>query len=650
MVYSVFDIETNGLIEEVTKIHCLVYVTYDGLVKIGHGKLTNMGDIITFLTNPTMIYVGHNIIRYDIPVAEKVLGIKVTGRLIDTLPLSWYLYPNKIKHGLEYWGETFGVPKPVIVDWKNLTISEYVHRCTEDVKINTLLFHKQLEYLGVLYEYNNSQIYNLVNYLCYKLDCAREQEEVKCKLDRELVERSLEELGVLKTEKIDALVEAMPKNIKYKDVKTPKKPFKQDGTLSAIGDKWFKLLEEHNLPQDYSEEVKVKILEEDGNPASSAQIKDWLYLLGWEPVNFEYRKNKAGNINKIPQIYANDEVCPSIRELYEIEPALDNLDMLSLINHRIGIFDSYTSKMDSLDYVKAEISGLTNTLRFKHRKPIVNLPKISKFYGEQIRGAIITPSSDFRLCGSDMSSLEDTTKQHYMYYFDAEYVMQMRVPGFDPHIDIGVLARMLTQEQSDFFKWYNKTKKEIDKGTSQHVFTDEEKGRYYDISFIRGKAKTVNFAGVYGAGPPKIALTTGMPLEQAKNLHKTYWDRNKAVKQVAKACITKSVTVDGEDQMWLYNPVSKFWYTLRFEKDRFSTLNQGTGVYCFDLWVREVRKSGIKIMLQYHDEIAFPLKVNEERATEEKLRNAIAEVNKKVKLNVPLGVSVDFGNNYSEIH
>ena len=46
-------------------------------------------------------------------------------------------------------------------------------------------------------------------------------------------------------------------------------------------------------------------------------------------------------------------------------------------------------------------------------------------------------------------------------------------------------------------------------------------------------AKTVNFACVYGAGPPKIAKTTGMSLKEAQLLHSTYWRRNKAVKQVA---------------------------------------------------------------------------------------------------------------------
>jgi hypothetical protein len=154
-----------------------------------------------------------------------------------------------------------------------------------------------------------------------------------------------------------------------------------------------------------------------------------------------------------------------------------------------------------------------------------------------------------------MSSLEDTTKQHYMYFYDPDYVTQMRVPGFDPHLDIAVLSGMLTPEQVNEHKLFEATHGE--QGTSYKK--------------VRSKAKVVNFSGIYGAGPPKIALTTGMSLEDATLLHKIYWERNKSVKQVVNDTVYKEV----RGQMWLYNPVSGFWYSLRQPKDRFSTLNQG---------------------------------------------------------------------------
>lgn len=647
--YTVFDIETDGLLDDVSTIHCLSYTKYRVGQEPESSSFTDLEKIKNFLMRQTVL-VGHNIIRYDIPVLEKLLDITIEARLIDTLALSWYLYPNRIRHGLEVWGEELGVLKPQIVDWSNLSVEEYIHRCESDVKINCLLFTKQISYLVNLYEANRAQIDNIVNYLGYKLDCAKEQEEVKCLLDTEMVERSLQELYAMRDEKIANLIEVMPLNIGYKDVNKPNKMYRKDETLSVAGVKWLNLLAEEGLPQDYEDVVTIKISEEEGNPGSSIQLKNWLFGLGWEPRTFEYRKNKAGDVKAIPQIYEEDGVCSSIRELYPIEPALENLDMLSLINHRVSIFEGYNTAMDSDGYVRAEIAGFTNTLRFKHKKPIVNLPKVFKFYGDKVRGAIIAPGPEYLLCGSDMSSLEDTTKQHYMYYFDPDYVSQMRVPGFDPHIDIGVLARIITQAESNFFKWYNDTKKDIKEGLSSHIFSEEENRMMKDIGEKRGKAKTVNFAGVYGAGPPKIALSTGMSLSQAKTLHKTYWSRNKAVKQVAASVKTKTITIEGEEQMWLLNPVSGFWYSLRYEKDKFSTLNQGTGVYCFDLWVRQVRLRGIKIMIQYHDEIVFHLRVGEEDQVSAKLLEAIKAVNDSVKLNVPLGVSVDFGTNYAEIH
>jgi hypothetical protein len=622
MRYTIVDIETDGLLETVTKIHCLSYSIILNGREIDKGSITNYNQIKQFLTQQNIL-VGHNIIRYDVPVLEKILNIKVTARLIDTLGLSWYLYPIRLKHGLELWGEELGVPKPVITDWQNLSIRDYVHRCESDVKINKLLFFKQLKYLKEIYEEDSKQIDNLINYLGFKLDCAREQEEVKCKLDKKLIEDSLSDLIILKEEKENILTEAMPRSIKYKEVSKPSKMEKIDGSPTVKAIKWYELLEENNLPANYEDSIMVKVSDEPGNPGSTIQLKDWLYSLGWEPITFEHRANSAGEVKAIPQIYGDDGVCESIKALYDIEPALESLDMLTLINHRISIFESYLDTMDSNNFTIAEIHGFTNTLRFRHKKPIVNLPKVFKFYGEQIRGAIIPPSEEYLLCGADMTSLEDTTKQHYMYFFDPEYVEQMRVPGFDPHLDIAVLSKMLTEEQAE-----------------------AHKQKLEDHSQIRGRAKVVNFAGVYGAGPPKIALTSGMTLSEAKKLHTIYWQRNKAVKLVEKSCAVKTI---GE-QMWLLNPVSGFWYSLRYLKDRFSTLNQGTGVYCFDLWVREVRSRGIKITLQYHDEVVIALLKEQKEEVDKSLRDSIDSVNEKVKLNVPLGVDVQFGINYAKIH
>jgi hypothetical protein len=93
-----------------------------------------------------------------------------------------------------------------------------------------------------------------------------------------------------------------------------------------------------------------------------------------------------------------------------------------------------------------------------------------------------------------------------------------------------------------------------------------------------------------------------------------------------------------------------FWYSLRSEKDRFSTLNQGTGVFCFDTWVAICRKNGIKAIGQFHDEIIAVVKLGDEDKTKDIINKAAEMLNDKVKLNVPLGAEVQFGNTYADIH
>ena len=175
---TVFDIETDGLLDELTKIHVMSWSNDMGEVKHTHDY-----DEMRYVLLNSETLVGHNIIRFDIPAVEKVLGIKVKARLIDTLALSWYLHHDRMKHGLEGYGEDYGVPKPVIKDWNTLTPQEYAHRCDEDVKINNRLWRDLSMKLDKLYKDAEADKDRLIDYLTFKLDCAREQEALRWKLD-----------------------------------------------------------------------------------------------------------------------------------------------------------------------------------------------------------------------------------------------------------------------------------------------------------------------------------------------------------------------------------------------------------------------------------------------------------------------------------
>jgi len=141
---------------------------------------------------------------------------------------------------------------------------------------------------------------------------------------------------------------------------------------------------------------------------------------------------------------------------------------------------------------------------------------------------------------------------------------------------------------------------------------EEQDALYKKLKATRKRWKPVNYGGVYGIGAPKLAREMGISVKEAAKMIKAYWDRNWAVKKVANDRFVKELK-NGE--LWMQNPVSRFYHSLRYEKDRFSTLNQGTGVYCFDTWTKYVRQEGVEFCGQFHDEHIAPVQKGKEEET-----------------------------------
>ena len=613
----VFDVEANGLLDKATKIHCLSY-TSDGKDYKTIFDYSDMRDLI--LSQHGLV--GHNIIRYDVPLIEKILGIKIKARLFDTLPMSWVLNYNRSKHGLESFGEDFGIPKPQIDDWHNLTNEEYAYRCTEDVKINWCLWQDLLKRFMFLYK-NKLKLDKFFRYLEFKMDCAATAEKVGWKLDVELAQKCVADLTKQKADKEAELISVMPKRKVTTKKSRPKNCFRKDGTASAHGQRWFDLLQENGLPLHFDEEVEVIKKWEDPNPNSTDQVKDWLYSLGWEPCTFKYDKNKeTGEERKIPQVRKDGELTDSVKLIAETNPMVEVLEGLTVMQHRLGIFQGFLD-CEQDGYVRAEIDGLTNTLRFKHKKPLVNLPGVDRPWGKEIRGCLTAPTG-YVLCGADMTSLEDTTKRHYMQPYDPDYVHEMSQLGFDPHLDLAKHAGAI--KQSDIDAYNHGTKPEL--------------------KALRKNYKVVNYSATYGVGAAKLSRTTGMSVPQSQALLDAYWNRNWSVKKFSED--QKVRQINGE--MWVQNPVSGFWHSLRYEKDVFSTLNQSTGAYCFDKWVAYYRTRRPNIIGQFHDESINLVKEGEQNEHSVALNWAIEKLNQELKLNVDLGIDIQYGQRYSDVH
>ena len=108
----------------------------------------------------------------------------------------------------------------------------------------------------------------------------------------------------------------------------------------------------------------------------------------------------------------------------------------------------------------------------------------------------------------------------------------------------------------------------------------------------------------------------------------------------------------------MINPINGIAYSLRTEKDRFSTLCQGTGSYFFDCWVDNViekfkNKYGYKTLTgSFHDEIilCFQQLMCTECDIESIVMSSIQDVNEEYLLRRDLGCDVQFNTRYSGIH
>lgn len=612
-----FDCEGDGL--KPTKLHCLAASNPQTTKVFVTADYDKMRKILT----EADILIGHNIIRWDIPTLERLLDIKIKAKLVDTLSLSWYLYPNRQKHGLESWGDTLGIKKPFILNWEDQTQEEYEHRCVEDVKINVAFWRQCYRYLLDIYG-SDKGLWGLLDYLEFKLHCARLQEKSKWKIDVEHVQKVLAELVEIQAQKKDALILVMPKVPEIRKKIKPKRFINSNGEYSKLGLEWIDLVMSKGYPIDYDGEIEIVVGYEDGNPASSSQLKDWLFSLGWVPGTTKTTKNPlTGESKEVPQINLDlgKGICKSIKKLYSKEPALELLDGLSVLQHRIGILKGFLRDQED-GWIQAQVNGLTNTLRFKHTT-IVNLPKVSKLYAEGIRASLVAPDG-YELCGSDMASLEDRIKRHYIFPLDPNYVKSMDDPTWDPHLEIAKLAGMLVQQQVDDYK------SGVDKS----------------IKSIRDIAKNCGYACQYGAGVSRLMITGGISRDAAKKLFDAYWELNWSVRTVASQQRTKTIN----DQMWLWNPVSELWYSLRFEKDIFSTLVQGTASYVFDKWIENVLKKREQLTAQFHDEGVWTVKKGYRGECSKVIKDAMDKLNKDIKLNVELGCDIQYGDRYSDIH
>ena len=176
----VFDLETNGLLNDATRIHCLsLYWEEDRRAESFNDEpYTESPKDLPMASNYSIttgigwlevadILVGHNIIGFDIPIIKKLYPwFNPRGVIVDTLLLSRLYHPNLLdidkrhawkhmplqlygRHSLESYGYRLNEYKGNFgktTDWSEWS-QEMQDYCEQDVIVTTKLckhFHKYL--------------------------------------------------------------------------------------------------------------------------------------------------------------------------------------------------------------------------------------------------------------------------------------------------------------------------------------------------------------------------------------------------------------------------------------------------------------------------------------------------------------------------
>lgn len=644
----VVDIECDGFLDSLTRLHIMSVGYTDSesnwhIMSTPNNNKEKENAVRKIFSNPKNTIVGHYFIGFDIRALKKLYPhIKFKASIIDSLPLSWYLYNERLKHGLEEWGETLGHKKEEVGEdeWKNLSYEKAKERCESDVIINTKLWVKQLRLLRGLYN-NDEEIKRKIRQTNFKIELQVIQEENKIKLDVENCKKNLNILENIIEEKVTELKSIMPKVPKSVKRTKPKVMFKKDGDLTKAGERWVKLVHGCNLPEDYEGEIEEVVSYEEPNPQSTKQVKDFLFSKNWKPKLF-----KEGANGPVPQLRDdNKDLCSSITSMFEKFPELESLQGLSVATHRAGYLKAFLETATEDGYVTASWRGMAKTWRCKHVKPIVNLPANNSQYGEYIRSVLVAPKGKI-FVNADLSSLEDKTKQVGIYDLDRAYVDTLNVKGYDAHLDIAVRSGFMTNDEAEFFKWYKGGKEGKLPEVFNNLTKEELSNMFEELTKVRSKAKTTNYAATYNASPKKIAQTADMTLKEAEKFHGAYWDLNWSIKKLTDSFEIK--TVDGRE--WIYSPFSKTWLLLTAQHIKFSAVNQNFGAFVFDLWAYYLIKQGVKPIMSVHDEISWYIDEGREGKTRDIVQKAIDKVNQVLDYPIKFEAEPEFAKSYGDVH
>lgn len=623
----VFDAEADGLLDEATTVWCVSAkdIAIEGPVKpYGDDKIVpgiNPLDDFNLALRASEELIGQNIIQYDLPLFEKILGWIPTDdtKITDTLVLSRLFNPDRPRptgytgkggpHSIEAYGYRFGKPKPDHEDWTQFS-EEMLYRNMEDVGITELQYNYLMTEKGD-WDWDES------------IRIEHEIARIIAKQERNGVlfdeQRAREYVSYL-TSKIEAIDEEvipkLPKTLVRTHPGPINRPFLATGGYTKKVASYIKeAYNTENTTLVGGPFSRIKF--ENFNIGSVQQIKEYLLKNGWKPELWNYSKTTG------------ERTSPKLEGEFE---GIDG-DIPKRVKeritwrHRRSQIQGWLGNLRPDGRLSAGANPCgTNTGRMKHRT-VVNVPKVNidKKTGELIWDTDLQKD----LFGTQMRSLFTVPKGYKMVGFDAS----------------GIQLRMLAHYMDDF----NFTEQILSGDIHEYNRTNAGLSN-------RDAAKTFIYALVFGAGDAKIGSIVGGSSEDGKRLKDKFFTALPKLKQLidrVKRASGKGFVkgLDGR-KIWMRRGDDG-----RIQRSRAlnallqcaeAVVMKQSSIF-LDKWVDEHNLDALKV-IDMHDEAQWQVADKDVELFKELAVKSIVQAGEYFNLNIPLAAEAKVGMNWAETH
>lgn len=466
----VFDIEADSLNPIV--IWCLCVIDVDTGEEHGFRDLPRFKQFLDLLDPSSTIWIGHNILGYDLPALARLWDIHLKN-VVDTLVVSRLLnFPAAGGHSLRRWGERLGCPKFEYNEWTAFSDPQQEHErlrrlleyCLQDCRVNVKIFKALEKYIYSPGWKQSLRVEHEIARIC------REMHDSGFRFDMQKAEEIYADLSKEVEDLSARLKQAFPPRAKFIREVTPRET--KFGTISrsSLPRSLLDSVADYSIGASFTHIDWIEF-----NPASPHQVVERLNETGWEPFEktdgHRETEKELSKLQRLPKAHRDEVRLTELKErlqeysVYGWKVSEENLETLPedapegtkilvkwrMLSKRLQTLEewrkAYRPETSSIHGTFNHIGAWTH--RMSHSDPNqgnvpsvdskyhnLELKQLAAHYGEAMRSCFTVRDGNI-LVGTDADGIQLRILAHYME--DEEFIEALINGDKDKGTDVHTL-------------------------------------------------------------------------------------------------------------------------------------------------------------------------------------------------------------------